>query len=108
MNKKLTKKSKKARSSPVADVGATPLPDPKTLAGDAEKEQRIVAARDYIETINILRDKKSYSFRDIAAWFNARGVPLDNNEVYRAYMAGIHPMEKEQMAQSVALPDPED
>jgi len=108
MNKKLTRKSKKVRSSLLADVGATPLPDPKTLAGDAEKEQRIVAARDYIETINILRDKKSYSFRDIAAWFNARGVPLDNNDVYRAYMAGIHPMEKEQMAQSVSLPDPED
>lgn len=103
------KKNKKLESGPKTPAQpAATIPDPAALAEEAQKESRIIAARDYIKTINILRDQKSYSFRDIAAWFNERGVPLDNNEIYRAYMATVDPIEKQAMEHYHTEPDPED
>ena len=84
------------------------VPNPTDLVEQAKKEPRIVAARDYIETINILRHQKSFSFREIANWLNARGVPLDNNEVYRAYMADLNWQEKRELENDGKVPDPED
>ena len=101
-----TTKQAAAPAQPVA--GTPPIPEPQSLIQEALTEPRVVAARDYLETINILRDKKSFSFRQIAAWFNERGVPLDNNDIYRAYMANVDPMEKEMMTKTTTLPDPED
>ena len=68
----------------------------------------MIAARDYIDTINILRDKKSFSFREIAAWFNERGVPLDNNDVYRAYMGDMDADNKAALEHYKKEIDPED
>lgn len=104
-----TKKTKKLQSSPETPgpIPAT-IPDPVALAEAAKKEKRIIAARDYIQTINILRDQKSFSFREIAAWFNERGLPLDNNEIYRAYMATVDPVEKQAMEHYHTAPDSED
>lgn len=42
-------------------------------------------ANEFIEAIVTLRDEKHFSFRKIAAWFNENGVPLTNNQIYRAY-----------------------
>jgi hypothetical protein len=104
MKTKQTKKSK--TEQPV--ITHKPFPDPQILAADAESEPRVIAARDYIDTINTLRDKKSFSFQEIADWLHQRGVALDKHEVYRAYMTTIHPDEKAHMAHMVKLPDPED
>jgi hypothetical protein len=86
----------------------TPIPAPAATLEQAKNEPRIVAARDYIETINTLRDQKSFSFREIASWLNARGVPLDNNEIYRAYIADMSWQEKQAIAHQGKGLDPED
>ena len=103
------KRSKKVQASPETPI-QTPAPtlDPAALVEEAKKEPRIIAARDYIKTINILRHQKSFSFREIADWLNSRGVPLDNNEVYRAYMADMNWQEKQAMEQEGKVPDPQD
>lgn len=103
------KHSKKTQASPEPQI-KTPvqIPDPATLVEQAKKEPRIIAARDYIGTINILRHQKSFSFREIASWLNERGVPLDNNEVYRAYMADLNWQEKRELENDGKVPDPED
>ena len=108
-----TKRIKKTKSEPseakvVPVVAATPIPDPAALAEVAKKEERVIAARDYSQVIDILRDEKRFSFRKIAAWLNERGVPLDNNDVYRVYMANLPSEEKHIMAVSGAEIDPED
>ena len=104
-----TKKAKQAQNNSEApSQAAVTIPSPASLAEQAQKEPRIIAARDYIETINILRHEKSFSFREIASWFNERGVPLDNNEIYRAYMSDLNWQEKQAMEYEGKLPDPED
>lgn len=102
-----TKQTKKRKTEQTV-ITHQPFPDPQTLFAAAESEPRVIAARDYLDTINTLRDKKSFSFQEIADWLHQRGVGLDKHEVYRAYMTGIHPDEKAQMADMVKLPDPED
>lgn len=89
-------------------VTPAPIPDPKALAEAAEQEARVIAARDYANVIDILRDKKRYSFQKIANWLNERGVPLDNNDVYRVYVANISAEEKNMMHQTGFEIDPED
>jgi hypothetical protein len=87
---------------------ATPIPDPSALAEAAKKEERVIAARDYLHVIEILRDEKRFSFRRIAAWLNERGLPLDNNDVYRAYVGSIPGEEKMAMKATGFEIDPED
>ena len=106
MKIKLPKKAR-AGSEPQIKPPAQ-IPDPTALVEQAKNEPRIIAARDYIETINILRHQKSFSFREIADWLSARGVPLDNNEIYRAYMADMKWEEKQELEHEGKVPDPED
>ena len=108
-----TKHAKKTKAEASATetqsvAPATPIPDPTALAEAAKKEERVFAARDYVRVIEILRDEKRFSFRKIAAWLNQRGIPLDNNDVYRAYMASIPGEEKKAMKATGLEIDPED
>lgn len=41
----------------------------------------------YSHVIAILRDKKKFSFREIADWLDERGIECDHNAVYRQYCA---------------------
>ena len=45
---------------------------------------------DYIEAIEILRNEKRFTFREIAQWLTKRfGIEADHNAVYRAYTKGM-------------------
>ena len=101
-------KPEQVQSVTAPDAGSMHFVDPAALLEVAKKVPRVIAARDYIETINLLRHQKSYSFREIADWLCAQGVPLDNNDVYRAYMADMNTEEKWALEHQKALPDPED
>jgi hypothetical protein len=108
-----TKHAKKTRpeqsgSETKTVVASTPIPDPAALADAAKQEKRVIAARDYSNVIDILRNEKRFSFQKIADWLNARGVPLDNNDVYRVYVANIPGEEKEAMHAHGEEIDPED
>jgi len=49
---------------------------------------------DHIQTIQILRDQKRFTFRDIAEWLAKRGVETDHSAVYRAYLKAIPERER--------------
>jgi len=108
-----TKQNKKTKSEQTGTKfqsasASTPIPDPAVLAEAAEREERVIAARDYCNVIDILREKKRFSFQKIADWLNERGVPLDNNDVYRVYMSNVPDEEKRVMALQGVEIDPED
>ena len=59
--------------------------DPQQLRAEAEKEQPRRGLGEYSETIRVLKEDKGFSFREIAAWFQERGVNIDHNAAWRAY-----------------------
>jgi hypothetical protein len=59
--------------------------DPQQLRAEAEKEPRRRGLEDYVETIRLLKEEKGFSFREIAAWFQQRGVNIDHNAAWRTY-----------------------
>jgi hypothetical protein len=59
--------------------------DPQQLRAEAEKEPRRRDLEDYRETIRVLKEEKGFTFREIAAWFQQRGVSIDHNAAWRAY-----------------------
>ena len=64
-----------------------PLPD--AFLEEAKKEQKRKLLFDHIKTINLLRNEKRFTFREIAEWLAARGIETDHSAVYRAYLAAI-------------------
>lgn len=78
----------------VTDVSFVLLNSMNTLAQQMEtlaKQEapidnpRHYDAKEFIESIVILREEKHFSFRKIAAWFNENGVPITSNQIYRTY-----------------------
>jgi hypothetical protein len=59
--------------------------DPQQLRAEAEKEPRRRGLEDYSDAIQVLKEEKGFSFREIAAWFQQRGLNIDHNAVWRAY-----------------------
>ena len=59
--------------------------DPQQLQVEAEKEQRRRGLEDYSEAIRVLKEEKGFSFREIATWFQQRGLNIDHNAAWRAY-----------------------
>jgi hypothetical protein len=59
--------------------------DPQKLRAEAEKEPPRRGLEDYSETIRVLKEEKDFSFREIAAWFQQRGLSIDHNAIWRAY-----------------------
>jgi hypothetical protein len=100
-------KSKVQKKSAAPDVPAEmflapprPLPPPphpsdaKIPASDAfleeaKNEPKRKLITDHIETINVLRNEKRFTFRAIAEWLTERGIETDHSAVYRAYLAAI-------------------
>jgi hypothetical protein len=61
------------------------MADPTQLQAEAQKEPRRRGLVDYRETIQLLKDDKGFSFREIATWLKQRGLNVDHNAVWRAY-----------------------
>jgi len=59
--------------------------DPQHLQAEAEKEPRRRSLGDYSDTIRLLKEEKGFSFREIAAWLQQRGLNIDHNAAWRAY-----------------------
>jgi hypothetical protein len=59
--------------------------NPQQLRAEAEKEPSRRGLDDYSEAIRVLKENKGFSFREIAAWLQQRGLNTDHNAVWRAY-----------------------
>ncbi|MEO6871475.1 MAG: hypothetical protein ABI233_04555, partial [Chthoniobacterales bacterium] len=67
----------------------SPVPVPNAFLEDAKKEAKRKLLSDHVETINVLRNEKRFTFRAIADWLTARGIETDHSAVYRAYLGAI-------------------
>jgi hypothetical protein len=78
--------------------------DPQQLRAEAEKEPNRRGLADYSEAIRVLKEDKGFSYREIAAWLQQRGLNIDHNAVWRAYSkilpAGIGAETKERIEQN--------
>ena len=63
--------------------------DPEQLRAEAEKEAPRRGLQNYLEAIKVLKEEKAFSFREIAAWLQQRGLNADHNAVWRAYSKTI-------------------
>ena len=59
--------------------------NPQELLAEAVQEPRRRGLADYQEAIRVLKEEKEFSFREIAAWLQQRGLKVDHNAVWRAY-----------------------
>ena len=59
--------------------------DPQQLHAEAQREPSRRGLADYADAIRLLKEEKGFSLREIAAWFQQRGVTTDHNAVWRAY-----------------------
>ena len=73
--------------------------DPRQLHAEAQKEPSRRGLDDYRDTIQVLRDEKGFSLREIAAWLQDRGLNVDHNAVWRTYSKGS------QRGQLTAIPE---
>jgi len=115
--KKTTKQMKKKREKAalsipssgavtevVRTVGAdVAVPPPHYLLELARGEPDRKAIEDYAETIQVLRDEKNFTFREIADWLTENGIETDHNAVYREYTKGMSEREEQDVALREAL-----
>jgi hypothetical protein len=59
--------------------------NPHQVLAEAVQEPRRRKLADYQDAIRVLKEEKEFSFRDIAAWLQQRGLKVDHNAVWRAY-----------------------
>jgi hypothetical protein len=98
LNKTKSKKRKR-KSGPTAEPATVLLPvplapdseiaAPDAFLEEAKNEPKRKLITDHIETINVLRNEKRFTFRAIAEWLTKRGIETDHSSVYRAYLAAI-------------------
>lgn len=92
----------KAKSTPIAEyanghppahaqvsTSASEIPKPNAFLEEAKREPQRKLITDHIQTINVLRNEKRFTFRAIAEWLTERGFETDHSSVYRAYLAAI-------------------
>ena len=82
--KKPKQRKAKAKVSATSGGSHSPFPEPHDLLKEAEKEIGHSDLKNYARVIAKLR-QKGFSFRDIAEWLKARGVPTNHNAVYRVF-----------------------
>jgi hypothetical protein len=82
-----------ANSQPGVAVAQPECPEPEAFLVEAKKESKRKLLADHERTIVTLRDEKRFTFREIAEWFNKRGIETDHSAVYRVYLASI-PVER--------------
>jgi hypothetical protein len=59
--------------------------NPQQVLAEAVQEPRRRGLAAYQEAIRVLKEEKDFSFREIAAWLQQRGLKVDHNAVWRAY-----------------------
>jgi hypothetical protein len=59
--------------------------NPQQVLAEAVQEPRRRGLADYQGAIRVLKEEKKFSFREIAAWLQQRGLKVDHNAVWRAY-----------------------
>jgi len=103
-NKRTQPAKSEATPQPSAPVTITrevkPCP-PEILLDLAEREPDRRALREYADVIQVLRDEKQFTFREIAGWLRRHDVEADHNAVYREYTRGMPP----DVAQGEAMAD---
>ena len=62
---------------------------PDMLLERAEQEPNRRALAEYGAVIQVLRNEKSFTFREIAEWLKNYNVEADHNAVYREYTKGM-------------------
>jgi hypothetical protein len=102
LSDKSAKGNQPAASPPGDGVTHLEFPPPHFLLEQAEKEPNRKLLEDYRETINLLRNDKGFSFREIAEWLAQNGVDADYNAVYRVYTKGMPDDEVAALAQEPA------
>ncbi len=69
-------------------------PPPEIVLESARGEPNVRLVADYAEAIEVLRDEKGFTFREIAEWLSRKfGIEADHNAVYRAYTKGMQDVE---------------
>ena len=101
MPKKKTKETQSAKPEapprPISSVSTT-----RTLFDVALEEPRRRELAEFSDVINVLRNDKNFTFREIAKWlYEHTGFQADHNAVYREYIRGIPP----EAAQTEAMAD---
>ena len=61
------------------------MPTPSNYGRRPKRNPPDEASADYSEAIRVLKEDKGFSFREIAAWLQQRGLNTDHNAVWRAY-----------------------
>jgi hypothetical protein len=74
---------------PVPAAPDSEIPAPNAFLEEAKNEPKRKLIGDHIQTINVLRNEKRFTFRAIAEWLTKRGIETDHSSVYRAYLAAI-------------------
>jgi hypothetical protein len=82
-------KPEQTDAQPTPSVFTPDVPHPGILLELAIREEDRRILDEYIQTIQVLRDDKRFTFREIAGWLNENGVETDHNAVYRAYMRHV-------------------
>ena len=93
------------QSAPSSVGSDLPHPDMLLELAMEEDDRRILG--EYIQTIQLLRNEKRFTFREIAEWLNENGVETDHNAVYRAYIRHLPEEVAEQVAQEAEHEDQE-
>jgi hypothetical protein len=76
-------------SAPVTTVHEGEPGSPFFLLGLAEQEPNRRELAEYGAVIQVLRDEKKFTFREIASWLQGHNVEADHNAVYREYTRGM-------------------
>jgi hypothetical protein len=63
--------------------------DPQQLRSEAEKEPSRRGLEEYSDTIRVLKEDKGFSYREIAAWLQQRGLAVDHNAIWRTYSKSL-------------------
>lgn len=81
----------KAKAEPQhVSIERLDYPPPEYVAEMARGEPNVRLVEDYTEAIEILRDEKRLTFREIAVWLQTKfGIEADHNAVWRAYTKGL-------------------
>jgi hypothetical protein len=80
-------------SRSAAPVEPSEFPPPEYLLEKAHSVVNRKLIEDYSQAIQVLRDEKRLTYREIAEWLTKNGVPADHNSVYRAYTKHMDPAE---------------
>jgi|WetSurMetagenome_2_1015567.scaffolds.fasta_scaffold958951_2 hypothetical protein len=99
----------KPEASPQPAASVTPVDQgepcpPDMLLELAAQEPSRRALKEYAGVIRVLRNKKQFTFREIAKWLRDHNVDANHNMVYREYTRAM----PEDMARAVALAEEEE